>query len=99
MPTNQEFSDLLDKTSTNESNFSNGILTINDHPSLFFPAAGYGYGAQLYSAGSYGYYWSSSLGTGNPCDAVYLYFTNVDVNPSTRYRNYGHPVRPVSVSN
>ena len=41
MPTKGEFDDLRSKTNTSTSNFSNGILTINGHPSLIFPAAGF----------------------------------------------------------
>ena len=98
MPTIQEFSDLLDKTSTSKSNLINGILTINGHPSLIFPAAGCGNGAKSSNVGSGGLYWSSSLDTDEPSDAYYLYF-GMSVITINRSRYIGHTVRPVSVSN
>ena len=65
--------------------------------SVFFPAAGYGNGTSLNDAGSFGYYWSSSLGTSSPGYAYYLGFNSSDVNPQDNYfRYYGFSVRPVS---
>lgn len=64
---------------------------------LFFPAAGYGYGTDLYTAGDEGRYWSSSLDSDGTGGAYYLYFYSVDVNPQSNfYRCLGFPVRPVS---
>lgn len=63
--------------------------------SIFLPAAGSRDGTDLSNAGSYGYYWSSSLdtdvayrarGVGFSTDFVYGYY----------YRYYGRSVRPVS---
>lgn len=62
--------------------------------SIFLPAAGVD-GISLYGAGSVGYYWSSSLYTGNPYRACSLYF---DIGSVSRYYNdraAGQPVRPV----
>ena len=65
--------------------------------SLFFPAAGYGYGKDLYNAGEFGRYWSSTLPSSGPYDAYGLYFYNTSVTPQDRYYRYlGFPVRPVS---
>ena len=63
--------------------------------SIFLPAAGYRSVSSLNCAGSYGYYWSSSLYTGYPDDAYELYFNSghVDWYGSSRY--YGLSVRPV----
>ena len=63
--------------------------------SIFLPAAGDRYDGSLYDAGSYGYYWSSSLYTGTPSGAHYLFFgsSNVDWFYDDRY--YGRSVRPV----
>lgn len=63
--------------------------------SIFLPAAGISDGTDLYSVGSQGYYWSSSLDTGYPYVAYSLYFYSdyVDWNGSNRY--YGQSVRPV----
>lgn len=63
--------------------------------SIFLPAAGYRGGSSLLSAGSYGYYWSSSLDAGSPYDAWYVDFNSVRVYRSNYYRGYGFSVRPV----
>ena len=64
--------------------------------SIFLPAAGYRYDSSLNYAGSYGYYWSSSLNTGSPYNACGLYFSSDDVSRDYDIRFYGHSVRPVS---
>ena len=64
---------------------------------IFLPAAGYRNGTSLYGAGSRGNYWSSSLITDDPFNALY-----VDFSSSSVYRYYyalrfnGLSVRPVS---
>ena len=64
---------------------------------LFFPAAGYGKGSSLSTAGTCGYYWSSTLYTDNVGNAYSLGFSSVFVYPSSDYsRYYGRSVRPVS---
>lgn len=66
--------------------------------SIFLPAAGhryrYGYGTNLSYAGSYGYFWSSSLYT-RPDSANDIYFGSDYVYWYTYYRFYGFTVRPV----
>ena len=63
--------------------------------SIFLPAAGYRGGSSLDYAGSYGFYWSSSLRTGGPGSAwsVCFYYSNVYRDYYSRY--YGLSVRPV----
>ena len=63
---------------------------------IFLPAAGHRNGTSLNGAGSYGLFWSSSLNTVLPYNALYVYFnsSNVEWNYYSRY--YGHSVRPVS---
>jgi hypothetical protein len=64
--------------------------------SIFLPAAGYRGDSLPNIAGSGGYYWSSSLYTGSPCYAYYLwyfYLTGVDWYNNDRY--FGNSVRPV----
>ena len=63
--------------------------------SIFLPAAGYRYYSNLYYAGYYGYYWSSSLYTSGSNNAYYLYFdlSSVDRNDYSRYN--GRSVRAV----
>ena len=63
--------------------------------SIFLPAAGYRYGSSLYSAGSYGYYWSSSLDTDRPDYAYELYIYSDDVSRNYYRRYSGCSVRPV----
>ena len=63
--------------------------------SIFLPAAGYRNDSSLYSAGSYGSYWSSSLDTGYPYYAWGVYFNSDDVSRGYGNRYYGFSVRPV----
>ena len=64
---------------------------------LFLPAAGYCYGTSFgKSAGSWGFYWSSSLGTGYPNYAYRLRFNSDDSEWYYNDRYYGLTVRPVS---
>jgi hypothetical protein len=46
---------------------------------LFFPAAGYCGNGSVYRVGSYGYYWSSSLDSGDVLSACYLGFISSGV--------------------
>ena len=75
---------------------ANGILFVQDATHhVFFPATGNANGIDLYSAGSYGNYWYSSLRTEYISNAYRLNFRSNRVdsgNFSNRY--YGFPVRP-----
>ncbi|MBQ0095524.1 MAG: Ig-like domain-containing protein [Bacteroidetes bacterium] len=62
---------------------------------IFLPAAGLRGGTTLYDVGSYGYFWSSSLSTGNPDGAYYLDFDSGGVNWHHHLRDSGRSVRPV----
>ncbi len=62
--------------------------------SIFLPAAGYR-NYSFYYAGTYGFYWSSSLDTGYPYDACGLDFGSVYYVWSRSYRFYGNSVRAV----
>ena len=64
--------------------------------SIFLPAAGYMRWGSLNAAGSYGFFWSSSLSIDDPSSAydVGFYSANGGWNFS-RGRNFGHSVRPV----
>ena len=62
---------------------------------IFLPAAGWRYGSYLYSAGTSGYYWSSSLDESYPSSAYYLYFSSGDARWYYDNRVHGHTVRPV----
>ena len=80
---------------TDGASEATGYTTSDTH--IFFPAAGYGNGTSLFSAGSGGYYWSSSLYTDFTDYAYSLSFDSSTVYPqgySNRF--YGRSVRPVS---
>ena len=63
---------------------------------LFLPAAGYQGVFGLYYEGSDGRYWSSSLTTGGPYYAWYVYFYSDKVSRDYYDRYYGYTVRPVT---
>ena len=103
MPTDAEWTELRTKctwtwtTNYNGTGVKGQIVTATNGNSIFLPAAGYRRDTKLYDAGSYGYYWSSSLNTDKPSIAWY-----VNINSGTvrrrdyGYRSYGQSVRPVS---
>lgn len=63
---------------------------------IFLPAAGIRSGNDLKYAGSDVFYWSSSLNTGLPNFAYYLYDASGTVGTNYNYRYQGFSVRPVS---
>ena len=62
---------------------------------IFLPAAGYRFTANLNYEGSYGYYWSSSLHSSYSDGARRVYFYSDGVNRSDNNRCVGQSVRPV----
>lgn len=105
MPTKDEWQELKDNcTWTWQSDYNSsgvaGYLVTSKKSgytdkSIFLPAAGYRNGTSLNGQGSLGYYWSSSLGSGYPSRAWYLYFYSSDVDVRGDYRYYGYGVRAV----
>jgi hypothetical protein len=99
MPTHDEFMELIEKCSWTWT-IQNGVKgykvtsKTNDN-SIFLPAAGYRYSSSLNDAGSFGYYWSSSLGTDDPNGAGYVGFYSSYVGWYNNVRYYGQSVRPV----
>ena len=83
MPTKEQFQELVDNC-TREWCCENGHMgsrftsKINGK-SVFFPAAGRGYGTSIDNVGSYGYYWSSSWYSAN--SAYRMYFNSSSVSP------------------
>ena len=71
------------------------VTSKKNSKSIFLPAAGSRYVSSLLNAGSYGYYWSSSLSTSNTSDAYCLYFDSSYVDWYFYDRYYGRSVRPV----
>ena len=101
MPTREEMKELLDNctwTWTTQGGKSGYRVTGSNGSSIFLPAAGYYNGGSLSNAGSYGYYWSSSLYTDYPGSAYGLYFNSGIVYMYNGSRDYGLSVRPVCLS-
>ena len=98
MPTKEEQDELRNNCTWTWS-MKNGIkgysVTGPNGNSIFLPAAGCRYGSDLYNAGFYGYYWSSSLGAGYSDDAYYLGFNSDYVDWYYLNRYYGLSVRAV----
>jgi len=105
MPSNEQFEELINSSyTTTEWTTLNGvygrkITSKSNGNSIFLPAAGYRYHAGLDYTGSYGYYWSRSLGTFKSDDARYLYFGSGSIYTDDGSRYYGRSVRPVRAQN
>ena len=100
MPTQAEWQELYQNTThiwTTQNGVSGRLFTASNGNSLFLPASGYRwYGElELTFAGSYGYYWSSSLVTDLPSSAWFRYFNSGSAYGSNGLRSYGFSVRPV----
>jgi uncharacterized protein (TIGR02145 family) len=98
MPTQEEWGELLDNTTsvwTTRNGVNGRLFTASNGNSLFLPAAGCRFNSSLFLAGSYGYFWSSSLDTGYPGDAWYLSFDSGIYYMDDTSRYYGRSVRPV----
>lgn len=107
MPTDAEWTALQDNctwtwtSDYNNTGIAGRIVKSNvsgyTDKSIFLPAAGYRSDTDLLNAGSYGYYWSSSLYTDYPYYARIVYFYSDYVyRYGYGYRCYGLSVRPVS---
>ena len=99
MPTDAEWTELRTQctwTWTTQNGVNGRLVTGPNGKSIFLPAAGFRDDAYLYYAGSYGVYWSSSLNTGRPNGAWYVYFLSDNVDRLGNGRCSGQSVRPVS---
>ena len=101
MPTTWDMKELMDAnyttwTWTTQNGISGYKVTskVNGN-SIFLPAAGYRGTYDLLEAGSDGYYWSSSLDTGNSSYAYHLSFGSDYVGSYNYSRRFGSSVRPV----
>ena len=103
MPTKQEFDDLNSKCDWvwTTLNGVNGYIVRGkgdySSKSIFLPCAGYGFGASLLNAGSYGYCWSSVSNSDNDY-AWYLRFSSSGNLTFYNDRFYGQSVRPLQGS-
>ena len=102
MPTDAEWTELREQCTWTwtTQNGKNGYKVTSKksgytNNSIFLPAAGYRSDSSLYSAGSHGDYWSSSLSTVSPGLAWDVGFSSSNVYRSGSLRYYGRPVRPV----
>ena len=103
MPTDDEWTELRENCTWTWTDDYNGtgvagrIVTSNiNGNSIFLPAAGYGSStSNPIDAGSWGYYWSSSLDTDSPCYAWKVNFGSDNVVWGSGSRASGFSVRPV----
>ena len=101
MPTKEEFDELKNNctvTWTTQNGVYGRLFTGPNGNSIFLPAAGGRYDSELYGAGSYGYYWSSSLRSDSTDRAWRLNFDSGNDYMSYNYRGCGQSVRPVCAS-
>ena len=101
MPSKEQWEELKENTKsswTTRNGVNGRLFTANNGNSLFLPAAGRRWYDELSSAGSYGYYWSSSLHTGYPSNAWYFNFSSGYADVDGGYRYYGRSVRAVRSS-
>ena len=99
MPTRAEQDELREKCTWTWTTL-NGIkgykvTSKSNGNSIFLPAAGYRNGTDVFPAGSYGVYWSSSLSSDGPFHAYFLDFYSDYVYWDGYDRYYGHAVRAV----
>ncbi len=98
MPTVDEMEELKEKCNwewTTQSGVNGQKVTGPNGNSIFLPAAGYRWFDLLYSAGSYGNYWSGSLLPYDDNYACCLYFNSGGTNLGGDNRGSGHSVRAV----
>ncbi len=98
MPAKEEWQELLDNTTnkwTNQNGVNGRLFTGSNGNSLFLPAAGFRWDDALNYAGSYGYYWSSSLDTDSQNDAWLFDLYSDYYGMYSLYRGYGQSVRAV----
>ena len=99
MPTDAELTELCEQctwTWTTQNGVEGYKVTSKSNGnSIFLPAAGYRRDSSLNYAGRYGYYWSSSLDTGDPYHAWNVHFYSGDVLRDYHNRCYGYTIRPV----
>ena len=99
MPSKDQINELLDYC-TNEWTTVNRIsgkkfTSKNNGGSIFLPAAGHRWGANLNDAGNKGYYWSSTYDSWTPSCAYLLDISSAAAYMYGNGRNAGQNIRPV----
>ncbi len=101
MPSKKQIDELINECIfewTTENGVKGGKFTSKTNDgSIFLPAAGYRWGAELYDAGNLSFYWSSTLHNSSESIAYDLYFNSnsYDAYRSLDIRGSGRSVRPV----
>lgn len=101
IPTDAEWTELRTKCTWTWTDNYNGtgvkgrIVTASNGNCIFLPAAGNRNGTDLLDAGSYGFYWSSSLSTDDPSGALNVQFNSGNVYSNGLTRCIGRSLRPV----
>ena len=99
MPTLDEIKELCNKCSwkwTTVNSVRGYNVTGPNGNSIFLPAAGERYGSYVNNGGSYGYYWSATLESGNNDCAYFLSFHDGYYDWSSSFRYRGCTIRPVT---
>jgi hypothetical protein len=97
-PTVIEWYELYENTThiwSTQNGVNGQLFTASNGNNLFLPAAGIRGQSSLENEGRYGYYWYSTLATGNPNSALELIFYSSDFLNSYNARIFGASVRPV----
>jgi hypothetical protein len=98
MPTIEQFEELksnCDSEWTQQNGVYGRKFTRPNDGTIFLPAAGDRHDSDLRNAGSYGFYWSSTLDKSYPYIAERHHFYFGNLYTSFCYRFYGYSVRPV----
>ena len=98
LPSADQWRELLDNTNvawTTQNGVNGRLFTASNGNSLFLPAAGFCWDDELGDVGSYGDYWSSSLGTDSPNGAWLFYFGSDYYIVYNDIRRDGRSVRAV----
>ena len=99
MPIRTELEELKDKCTwkwTTQDGHDGYKVTGPNGNSIFLPAAAACYGTEIGNRGSYGDYWSATLGEGGSGRAYNFYFRNGHWDWNNDYRYYGRTIRPVT---
>lgn len=72
------------------------LVTASNGNKIFLLAAGYMIGANLDLAESYGYYWTTSIGTTNSRYGLCYYFLATNWHTNNQFRPYGCSIRAVT---